>query len=199
MCWVNGYPSRSACVAGLCSLPLGESLVRSAVVESLVRVRATVIQPHLPMAGLCVLRTESTFLFGLKESLVRAVDPHPGLNRSRCSLSSGQNAMVSSDPSERLVRASPHLQSASLNHESWYDHTCRVINLGGGVFTIPPPSSLNASLLTQSMGKWVAKVYFMTTLYSSNFLKAQVKSTSNSRSWIWQQELCHSHRKDAVA
>ncbi|KZS94060.1 hypothetical protein SISNIDRAFT_453772, partial [Sistotremastrum niveocremeum HHB9708] len=85
--------------------------VQSAVVESLVRVCATVIQPRLPMAGLRVLWTESTFLFGVMESLVRAVDPQPGLNLLWCSLSFGQNLMVSSDSSESLVSAPPHLQS----------------------------------------------------------------------------------------
>ncbi|KZT39672.1 hypothetical protein SISSUDRAFT_625778 [Sistotremastrum suecicum HHB10207 ss-3] len=158
MCWVNGYPSRSACVAGLCSLPLGESLVRvsvayssspasqgssfsfsrrnlhrlrrlcagslaarramllrrrpvqSAVVESLMRVRAIVIQPHLPLAGLRVLWTKSLFLFGMMESLVIAVDLQPGLNRLRCSLSFRQNLVLSFDTSESLVRAPPHPQ-----------------------------------------------------------------------------------------
>ncbi|KZT32870.1 hypothetical protein SISSUDRAFT_1054985 [Sistotremastrum suecicum HHB10207 ss-3] len=86
--------------------------VQSAVVESLVRVRATVIQPHLPMAGLRVLWTESTLLFGLMESLVRAVDPHPGLNLLWCSMSFGQNPVVSSDSSESLVSAPPHLQTS---------------------------------------------------------------------------------------
>ncbi|KZT32225.1 hypothetical protein SISSUDRAFT_1055793 [Sistotremastrum suecicum HHB10207 ss-3] len=85
---------------------------QSAVVESLMRVRATVTQPHLPLAGLRVLWTESTFLFGLMESLVRAVDPQPGLNRSWCSLSSGQNPMVSFDSSESLVSAPPTLQTS---------------------------------------------------------------------------------------
>ncbi|KZS98196.1 hypothetical protein SISNIDRAFT_448363 [Sistotremastrum niveocremeum HHB9708] len=74
--------------------------VQSAVGESLVRVRVTVIQPHLPLAGLRVLWTESTLLFGMVESLVRAVDPQPGLSLLWCSESSGRNPMslVSAPP-----------------------------------------------------------------------------------------------------